>query len=327
MIKRKLLTIFISICAVLLMSHNSFAAITPGYSVVAAEQSKFYITNWACGSPSCPGGFGGGNSWTTDINGYNNDLIREFRLDIPDMSYKQGDIITIELFFILANIQANHSAFSAAITSSPGMHIADIEFNQLSDNAGVAKIYVYALRDVSANYINITSPRSNGAILILNSSSTSSNEAQVRLGAATVWRPNGAIDYSSSISNISNQLNNLKQQEQQQQQKEDQAIDNIENQSPSDLNTGDNSSATNLIGVLSSFLSYISNFQAGSCVVNLPFPAFAGGTWQMNLCQYKDKAGQIVSVFSSLTLIVFFIPVCLKLLTMIYSEIRSFTNG
>lgn len=92
----------------------------------------------------------------------------------------------------------------------------------------------------------------------------------------------------------------------------------------------DNSSSTqtsNLIGVLSQFTTALTALQPTNCNVTLAWPSALGGNMQVNLCQNKNYAGNIISVFGSLTLIVFYIPFSLKILSMIYNEIRSFTNG
>lgn len=107
--------------------------------------------------------------------------------------------------------------------------------------------------------------------------------------------------------------------------KEEQAADDIENQTPP---TGtDNQQTTNLIGVLSNFLAQLQNFRATDCNVVLPFPSFIGGNMTVNICQNKDKAGDLISIIGSLIMVGFYIPLAIVLLRMIYNEIRSFTNG
>lgn len=104
--------------------------------------------------------------------------------------------------------------------------------------------------------------------------------------------------------------------------------ENISAQSPLDLNVGSSTTATNLITYITSFISYIGNISpATDCNIVLDFPNYAGGSMTFNLCQFKDNFGSIISVFSSLVLIVFYIPLAYKMLSVIYSEIRSFTNG
>lgn len=115
-----------------------------------------------------------------------------------------------------------------------------------------------------------------------------------------------------------------------QQQKEEEATENIENQTPEDMSSSgntENQASSNLIDLIRSFVSALTSINTGNCDITLDFPSYAGGSRTVNICQNKDKAGNLISVFSSLTLIVFYIPLAFKLLTMIYNEIRSFTNG
>ena len=88
-----------------------------------------------------------------------------------------------------------------------------------------------------------------------------------------------------------------------------------------------NGQTTNLIGVFQNFVSALTNLSATNCNVTLAWPSSLGGNMTVNICRNKDYGGNIISVFGSLTLIVFYIPFSLKMLSMIYNEIRSFTNG
>lgn len=106
-----------------------------------------------------------------------------------------------------------------------------------------------------------------------------------------------------------------------------QADDNISNQSSSDINGAENQATTNLIGVLSSFLTQLQSFQPTNCNLSLPFPQFIGGTQTVNICQGKDVLGNFITIIGTLAMVTFYIPLALVLLKMIYNEIRSFTNG
>lgn len=110
--------------------------------------------------------------------------------------------------------------------------------------------------------------------------------------------------------------------------KENAAVDNIDNQSANDMGGSSNQQTTSIIGTISSFLSAFQNVQpAQNCNLTLPFPEFLGGNTNVNICQGKDKAPTLVTIGSSLLLIVTFVPLAFIMLRMIYSEIRSFTNG
>lgn len=109
--------------------------------------------------------------------------------------------------------------------------------------------------------------------------------------------------------------------------KQEQAADDVKNQTPENIANATNQQTTNIIGVISSFLSAITNFSAGSCDLALDFPSYAGGGMTVNVCQNRDRGGNLIALFTSLTLIMFYLPLAFKLLSMIYNEIRSFTNG
>lgn len=134
-----------------------------------------------------------------------------------------------------------------------------------------------------------------------------------------------SIIYQNTIINQGNTQINQNQQIIDHNNKEEEAADNIENQTPP--SGVDNQQSTNLIGVLSNFVAAISNLSATNCNVTLPFPNFLGGNMQVNICQNKDKAGDLISIIGSLIMIGFYLPLAIILLRMIYNEIRSFTNG
>lgn len=160
-----------------------------------------------------------------------------------------------------------------------------------------------------------------------------------------VYRNGGGVKFSANIGQyivsssdnqselameeINNTLNIIYQQNGEYYQHEYDAIDNIENQDPSDISTG-TPTTTTLFELLTQFvtnLAYIPDYSS-NCNLTLPFPSYAGGNVQVNPCTNKEKLGNdFLQVWSSLTLICFFVPVCWMLLRMIYGEIRSWTNG
>lgn len=136
---------------------------------------------------------------------------------------------------------------------------------------------------------------------------------QLELGSsASVYEPFGEI------------CKNINEQYYDEQRQADQ---NISNQSSSDIDGAENQATTNLIGVLSGFISAFSNINATNCNLTLDFPSYAGGTRVVNICSGKEKAPRIVEIGSSLLLIGVFVPLAYILIKMIYNEIRSWTNG
>ena len=110
--------------------------------------------------------------------------------------------------------------------------------------------------------------------------------------------------------------------------KQYEAWDNIGGQSANDIDGATNQQTTNLIGTISSFVTALGSIITnGSCELTLPFPALIGGNQVVNPCNGADKAPAIITAASSLLLITVFVPLAFILVKMIYSEIRSFTNG
>lgn len=129
-----------------------------------------------------------------------------------------------------------------------------------------------------------------------------------------------------AMEEINNTLNIIYQQNSEYYQHEYDAIDNIENQTPNDMNVG-TGNYTNLIGLLQGFLVMLESPRFLNCELTLPFPEYAGGTVVVNPCSFKEKAPAIVQWGSSLLLVTFFIPFAFIMLKLIYNEIRSWTNG
>jgi len=110
--------------------------------------------------------------------------------------------------------------------------------------------------------------------------------------------------------------------------KEYESVDNIGGQSVGGIDVGNTQTAMNLIDYISSFFTFLGSVSvAQNCNLALPLPNMMGGSTTANLCQGKDSMGNTISVLSSIALFAFFIPLAIGLLRMIYTEIRSFTNG
>lgn len=195
--------------------------------------------------------------------------------------------------------------------------LIEMTYEEVNPSNGIVKIMLRAKTNATYSYITFGA---DNAMLVLY------NNEYIYAGSITNWRPLG----QQSNQDIVNAINQQSQSTIQQQQKEQEAVDNIEDQTPSDISSSgntENQASTNLIGAFSNFVSALTNIQTGNCNITLAFPQYAGGSRVVNICQNKDKAGNLISVFSSLTLIVFYIPLAIRLLTMIYNEIRSYTNG
>ena len=174
--------------------------------------------------------------------------------------------------------------------------------------------------------------RSNGGLYFLQHSTTG-------VGVVSFGTTNFNVTFNNNLSDellqqqinqnntIIDQNQTIINQNQEQIDKENASVDNIENQSPDDYSDTENQATTNIIGVISSFFAQFTNFTPTNCEVTLPFPDFFGGSMTQNICSGKEQAGEIISIVGSLIMVGFYIPLAFALLKMIYSEIRSFTNG
>lgn len=189
-------------------------------------------------------------------------------------------------------------------------------------------------------YLDIGEPYSTGApfspVAGINKNDVSGTVVKLNyLGYGFDTQPNQTNQYldvlSSQNQTIINQNQTIINQNAEYYEHEYDAIDNIENQSPSDIDTGTDTT-TNLFTLLGYFLSSITNIggniDGNGCPLTLPFPSFAGGSRSVNPCSNHEKLpNDFWTVFRGLTLFLFFVPLCVKLISMIYGEIRSWTNG
>jgi hypothetical protein len=121
-------------------------------------------------------------------------------------------------------------------------------------------------------------------------------------------------------------VDDLKSSVDAQNQLENDAVSDIGSQNGTEFGNISNQQSTNLIGVLSSFLSTITAWQPTNCNISLPFPNYVGGTQSFNLCTVPSEATNLIQIGSSLLLITFYLPLALYLLRLIYGEIRGFSG-
>ncbi len=93
---------------------------------------------------------------------------------------------------------------------------------------------------------------------------------------------------------IHDHLDELQEAIEENNQAEQDSVDNIENQSPSDIDSGDNSSATNLIGNIGNIFTQIQNIPASStCSVPADFGHLNLGN--INFCSGKENLPFVVT--------------------------------
>lgn len=344
-LKKVFLGIFICLLSFFVMSHNVSAIeitqtpqiIYAGYPFkMTAFGENCYDTQHTC--PSFVAG------WTNSYSGRFGSNFNGLSLTLPAMTYESDWLVYQFNVNNSRSTSANHSSFLGLTrdtsNASINFDVVSYEFEQLTDNDSLLTVYIKMIGEqVVTNSQNLNGLRmvgASGSWLQLQAPANAVNGVGITTMSLNVFRDIPGQDYSTSINAINdklgttnNKLEDINNTLEEQQQQEQDAYDNISNQSPDDLSGDtDNQASTNLIGLFQSFITALSNItQADNCNLSLAFPSYAGGTVNVNVCQYKDKGGNIVAIFSSLTLIVFYIPLALKLLSIIYNEIRSFTNG
>lgn len=129
------------------------------------------------------------------------------------------------------------------------------------------------------------------------------NGFSIVFGMASVIYLSDDADYSSVLNAIKSNTDDIKtkldeleaaaETQQEAAEKELESTENIENQSTSDINTGDQSSATNLIGNISNIFTQIGNISATNCSIRANFGNLDLGN--LNLCTGKENLPFVVT--------------------------------
>jgi hypothetical protein len=342
--KKKLLGILCVFVAIFTMSHNAGAM----EFTINAQQ---IWGNWApeiqylaisCMSGYTCSSYDGNYYWNGNHNseyGWNNltTTVKGLRFRLPaGATFTNGEYAQIRIYLRQIDAgNANDSAMARPKSLTSGVEVISLDYQNLNNSDSQIVITMAFTGNVSGgSWVYLTNAGNefltdSNNLIYLRESGT-----YAVAGVGSLWAVRGdnsqAIIDAINNSGDSQAINDLKDSIEEQQSKEDEAVQNIENQTPQDISSSgntENQASSNLIDLIRSFVSALTSINTGNCDITLDFPSYAGGSRTVNICQNKDKAGNLISVFSSLTLIVFYIPLAIKLLTMIYNEIRSFTNG
>ena len=324
--------VFIPFLIILVMSHNAGA-------IEASDSSTVVL--FGSSNPTCRYYMNGStwSSWGNDVSptyGINVDYsyIDTWQCragnSTSNFSLKGGDIVEV-YWWVRDNDPISNDSYYQGSGSlqrwqySQNWRIVSTEIvgqiNNINDRYTYWRGILIVNSDITTN--NITIPVQQSTTNLPNSQTS-----WIRTLGWTAYRAKSGTDYSTALNNIQNKIDSLNQSVQEQNEQEQEAVQDAADAAEDAANENStNAATTNLIGVISNFISAITNFNGTDCNITLAFPSYAGGSMNVNVCQNKDKAGNIISVFTSLSLIVFYLPLAFKLLSMIYNEIRSFTNG
>lgn len=343
-LKKYITGIICCLCAILLMSHNTYAAdLSQSVSFINSGAGVMYIMSDNNSGLSCL------NSChiSQNTNADQTVGIRYIYASIPNGTYYSDNIWQLDFVVWKVNAAASlHTVVNSIYVNSTNYRLVSADYDMFDTNTGVIHIYVKMTNTFTASGSSIeikSNEPGSTFILLLNPSE------RISYSTWTLWKTetldidtSGIIsaiqaqpNYTQNLNNISNSISNVndsiedvKDAIENQNQEEQEAVQDASDEAATEADENStNQQTSNLIGVLQNFLSAITNFSGTDCNISLAFPSYAGGNMNVNVCQNKDKAGNIIGVFTSLTLIVFYLPLALKLLSMIYNEIRSFTNG
>lgn len=338
--------IFICLSAIFLMSHNTYAVqlgidVEPNWVQYTFQPYWTYTSSGEVGHKT---GYELALSASAGANFVYS--VNRVRLNVPaGMALNKGGYLVYS--FRLDNFQLNDSMdgnFISACVVNQGslnssLHVLDVEYQSTASTGYLVNVYLTNNSAIegsnSDRYFEISSCSNSNELLYLKPAE------RIIFTEANFYKLKSDTNYSGSINDVKNAINslnsninstnrkldNISENQEERAQKEDEAIDNIDNQTPSDIDDGNASNTQNIIGALQSFLSALQNLQATNCNVDLAFPSFAGGTRTVNICQNKEFTGNIVSIVGSVILVFFYLPLAFAMCRLIYNEIRSFTNG
>lgn len=334
-LKKYITGIICCLCAIFIMSHNASAVIQQQVEFVDSYTGQ---TIQGFGYAPNTGPMNCNYNCTVSTNG-NTDImsvINTITFNIPAQNYYTDGIIEYSFtIHKVNNSQSLHDFIAGWNVSDNNFKLMSVEIENQDTNAFSVHLYLKVIANGYASYFVLTSQNTSTYLLALQPG------GRIAVSGMSLWRVvspetnqniinaiNSQPNYSSALNDINSNIQDVTDAIEQQQEQEEQATqDAADDASDAADANSTNQQTSNLIGVLQNFLSAITNFSGTNCNISLAFPSYAGGNMNVNVCQNKDKAGNIIGVFTSLTLIVFYLPLALKLLSMIYNEIRSFTNG
>lgn len=338
--------LFIPFAVVLLMSHNTFAAeVTFDATIKSANfPSDFYYCVTYAPTGYYTSGQCGSRYWASTAQNQvrydsGNTSIAGIKFFTPTgYSGVYNDIVQVEFDIMQGSGSANNAIDISLIgfrSNTSTFDVIDVSPVRTTNNTTHVTALLWAKGNFSSNTAIILIPAN---VETANSNNYSDNFIWFREtgdlvvgGLVNVFHIRSSGGQQFDDTNIVESLDEVKEAIENSSSAESEAADNISNQTPSGMSesggSGENSQTSSLLATLGSFLTAITNLQATNCNVVLAFPQFAGGSQTVNVCQNKEFTGDIVSIGGSVILVMFYLPVAFMLVSKIYSEIRSFTNG
>lgn len=364
-VKNKVLVLaglLIPFFAVLLMSHNTFAADSGGYNQATVD---FHSNQQIQATVNLPWNVNPGNNWFFLNNLYFNNTVYtgtaksfisgRFATDIEignALTASQYDHIFIcglnklnELTTV-GNTYASHCNATATIVYSDNTSlISDVSpvfvtYAAFSPNMKFTLYFDFSKQldgNKTISFIQFRFFGQSGYDVFSYNTTWNNNNLMILVsGRSTIETYSSSDQMSNALLQTQiNQNQAIINQNNQYYSHEYQAETNIQNQSSSDIPNASDQKTTSLIGFLGDFVGAIGNINtSGDCSINLTINELPDGfTYNQNVnpCIGKDKfiagGGNVFfEVFLPIVALLFYLPFVIFILRLIYKEIRSFTD-
>lgn len=303
--------IFICLFAVLLMSHNTHAEVL---SIGVSPKWTNWNASWSyyassAGSSSNFSWFtSSANTYVAEANGTSR--VKQIRFNLPNgITLVSGDYIVAEMVYNLeAANNSNDMIFGAMKSNTSNIGLIDVSVNRGSNAMGSIK-FTFKVEDTirvtnNTTYVQIATAR--GSVDQYNIFWFNEAAGYLQGSVVNFYGTKNSTDYSGGINDLKNGVTNLNnklnqtndkldgiaENQEERAQKEDQAIGNIENQDPSDVDVGDSAGATSLLNNLGAIFTVIKDTPATNCQISGDLGNVDMGN--INLCTGKEHFNALV---------------------------------
>lgn len=331
----KLRYIFISILAVLLMSHNAFAEVL---SIGVSPKWTNWGATWQFYTNVCSSG---GWCWgSTSVNTIVADSIvrvKQIRFNLPNgLVLQAGDYITAEMVYNLEDPNnSNDMIFGSMKSNTSGIGLIDVTVTRGSNAMGSIKFTFKVEHTIrvtnTTTYVTISTAR--GSIDQYNIFWFNEPKGYLQGSVVNFYGTQNSTDYSGGINDLKNGVTNLNNKLNQtndklndikdkMQKEENTTNDNIkQGNDAADASSENAENATSsLISVIGQFVGAVTTASPSNCLINGNMGKVNMG--QIDLC--ANPVPTFVQIISSLILIAICVPFAIIMFNRFINLFRSF---
>lgn len=334
----KLRYIFISIFAVLLMSHNTYAIqlgidVEPNWTQYTFQPYWTYTSSGSLGYKTgyeVSLGANAGDNFVFSVN--------RVRLQVPaGMALNKGGYLVysfkLDNFKLNDNIDGNF--ISACVVDQGSLNsslsVLNVEYQTAASTGYQVNVYLTNNSTIngsnSVRYFEISSCSNTNELLYLKPGE------RIIFTEANFYKLKSDTNYTGSINDVKNAINNLNSKlndtnnkiddiKEEMQKEENTANDNIEEgNNAADSSSDDAENATSsLISVIGQFVGAVTTASPSNCIINGNMGNFSMG--QIDLC--ANPVPTFVQIISSLILIAICVPFAIVMFNRFINLFRSF---